>query len=114
MSLRPGIGADFIPEVASSLMQHEIDTEDVPSVLRHGRSIYPLGRYLKGKLREQLGRAKEAPNSVKLKMEKEMQPMRTFAFENSLPLKKVVKDAYHGETLQAEKRYALKRKKGSI
>jgi len=114
MSLRPGIGADFIPEVASSLMQHEIDTEDVPNVLRHGRSVYPLGRYLKGKLREHLGRAKEVPDSVKSKMDQEMQPMRAYAFANSLRLKDVVKEAYHGQTLQAEKRFALKRKRGSI
>jgi len=114
MSLRPGIGADFIPEVASSLMQHEIDTEDVPNVLRHGRAVYPLGRYLKGKLREHLGREKEVPTSVKNKMDQEMQPMRAYAFANSLRLKDVVKEAYHGQTLQAEKRFALKRKKGSI
>lgn len=114
MSLRPGIGADFIPEVASSLMQHEIDTEDVPNVLRHGRAVYPLGRYLKGKLREHLGRAKEVPNSVKQKISEEMQPLRALAFASSRPLKEVVREAYHGQTLQAEKRYALKRKRGSI
>lgn len=114
MSLRPGIGADFIPEVASSLLTHEIESEDVPSALRHGRAVYPLGRYLKAKLREHMGHAKEVPQSVKDKMAEEMRPMREIAFLESRPLKEVVKEAYHGQTLQAEKRYALKRKRGSI
>lgn len=58
MSLRPGIGAGAIPEIASAVLSEvggrEVDrTGDVPDMLRHGRGSYPLGRYLRRLLREQ-------------------------------------------------------------
>jgi len=57
MSLRPGIGANAISDVADALQnRHGWDsigiTGDVPSVLRHGSRTMPLGRYLRRKLRE--------------------------------------------------------------
>lgn len=57
MSLRPGIGAVAINDVAAALQnRHGWDeigrTGDVPQVLQHGQTTYPLGRYLRRKLRE--------------------------------------------------------------
>lgn len=59
MSLRPGIGAVSIPEIAEALRsRHGWDeisrTGDVPAVLSHGNKKLPLGRYLRKKLREQM------------------------------------------------------------
>lgn len=59
MSLRPGIGANAMSQVALALQNkhgwNEISrTGDVPSVLRHGAGRYPLGRYLRRKLRERM------------------------------------------------------------
>ena len=56
MSLRPGIGAVAIPQIADSLRHPAGEREiarlcDVPDVLRHGPTLYPLGRYLRAKLR---------------------------------------------------------------
>lgn len=53
MSLRPGIGADAMHDVASTVLEFNlVETQgDVPSALRHGKRIMPLGRYLRRHLR---------------------------------------------------------------
>lgn len=60
MSLRPGIGALAIGQIqealaASSGIRHLVSTGDVPGMLKHGQSSYPLGPYLRGKLRQAFG-----------------------------------------------------------
>jgi len=62
MSLKPGIGAGFMPEVASALLSHNLDTlTDVPTSLAHGKYVRPLGRYLTRQLRMHMGRMPDAP-----------------------------------------------------
>lgn len=67
MSLRPGIGAAAMADVARSL-QSDVGLDevslvgDVPSALRHGRKMLPLGRYLRRVIRGELGFAsKDTP-----------------------------------------------------
>lgn len=60
MSRMPGIGATAIPKLSQMLSVplglKEIDTlGDVPTSLKHGNSQLPLGRYLRQKLRDDLG-----------------------------------------------------------
>lgn len=71
MSLRPGIGANFVPEIASTLMQFNLDTTqaDVPVSLRHGSRMLPLGRYMRRKIREQIGKEGTAPKDAKTEIE---------------------------------------------
>lgn len=59
MSLKPGIGAIAMPELidflSSDMGRTLIDQSgDVPTALRHGGKMLPLGRYLRRKLREAL------------------------------------------------------------
>lgn len=68
MSLRPGIGRSAIVDVARSLSTDSgLDAIaerllDVPSVLRHGKRLLPIGRYLKRELRGEMGFAsKDTP-----------------------------------------------------
>jgi len=51
MSLRPGIGATAIKEIAAACTLHNLT---VPVGLRHGSKILPLGRYLRRKIAEKL------------------------------------------------------------
>lgn len=68
MSNRPGIGADFMHEVASTLLEFDTDQmEDVPTALSHGKRILPLGTYLRKKLRKAIGRDEKAPISIREK-----------------------------------------------
>lgn len=81
MSLRPGIGAPAIAvlgEAYSDPAAAEALTKDgdVPSVLKHGVSSYPLGRYLRSKLRQEIGMSDgEAPDDWSVKASEEMRVM---------------------------------------
>jgi len=60
MSLRPGIGAGAIPAIGGALNSSAGAlllgrTGDVPLSLSHGKQSLPLGRYLRRKLREEIG-----------------------------------------------------------
>lgn len=60
MSLRPGIGAVAVGAIADALQskwgQAEVnDQGDVPSVLRSSGRVLPLGRYMRGKIRDAIG-----------------------------------------------------------
>lgn len=85
MSNRPGLGADAMPEVASALMMqnHDEDMADAPSALRHGKKLWPLGRYLQQQLRMHLGKEKQAPQAVIDKISAEMLPLRIAARNDS-------------------------------
>lgn len=74
MSTRPGLGYDALHEVASTLMQFNLDErDDVPSSLQHGKKILPLGRYLRQNLRLMVGKEKNAPSSTVAKAQEKMQ-----------------------------------------
>lgn len=85
MSNRPGIGAHAMHDVADVLLTYDLEEklEDVPCRLRHGTAMYPLGRYLRGKLRNYIGREDEAPASLMEKYRQEMSELQKEAFENS-------------------------------
>lgn len=60
MSLRPGIGASAMRDIATVLTSKDGVSllhrdQDVPYSLQHGRRLLPLGRYLRGVLREKCG-----------------------------------------------------------
>lgn len=84
-SNRPGIGMDAMHEVANVLLQYDLekDMEDVPARLRHGTAMYPLGRYLRGKLRELIGRENVTPPEALEKLREEMSELQKTAFESS-------------------------------
>lgn len=58
MSLKPGIGQSAMHDVAHVIMQLGLDSseDDVPSSLRRGSTIAPLGRYLTTQLRKMTGK----------------------------------------------------------
>lgn len=115
MSLRPGIGAYAMDEMASQVMKYDLESlGDVPTALDHGRKTMPLGRYLTKRLRERTGRDAAVPQAKVQKMAEAMQPLRQFAFDNSLPLSKVVQEALKPQTDQAERRHRFYRKKGVL
>lgn len=81
MSLKPGIGAGFAPEIASTVMQHGLDQAvDVPRALGgQGRRILPLGRYLTREVRKHVGMAPQTPQATLEAIQQEMQPLREAA-----------------------------------
>lgn len=103
MSLRPGIGVDAMWDVASEMMRYNLDMRpDVPSALAHGRSERPLGRYLRGKLREMVGKEKGAPDETLEAIKAELLPLREAAFNSSTSFKDAVVRAGDGRVAQIE------------
>jgi len=91
-SLRPGIGADMMWEVADSLLRFNLVDRmaDVPSALRIGSRLMPIGSYLQRKLRVYVGRSPEAPEETLKAIKEELRPLREAAFDNSRSFKKEV------------------------
>lgn len=72
MSNRPGIGCggdSTIIDQLSDFLTTDVgskecaDLQDIPRVLRHGKKIYPLGRYLRRRLREKIAWPELGKNS---------------------------------------------------
>lgn len=78
MSLKPGIGANAMDEVAKAIKSNNyaMTLEDVPPMLRHGLSKLPLGRYLRRTLRDKIGRSKDTPPEVLQNLVKELHELR--------------------------------------
>jgi len=112
MSLRPGIGADITWEIASAILPHLDETQDVPSILRHGKSILPLGRYLTKLLRARCGRDTSTPKVKLDEMEAKLLPLRQYAFTNSKSFKTTILEENEGQRINVEAREKRKRKKG--
>lgn len=83
-SNRPGIGFHAMHDVASELMRLDLDASqaDVPSALRHGSRLLPLGRYLTHKLREMVGKDGKAPPEVLAERAKKMQALQYDSIRN--------------------------------
>lgn len=77
MSRRPGIGAFAVPRIHECVVDLQRSAGlrnllDVPTALRAGGQMRPLGRYLVGKLREADGRDPRTPPAVKEEKAREM------------------------------------------
>lgn len=77
MSLKPGLGTSAMHDLADQVMRFNLDETqgDVPSSLRHGAKILPLGRYLRRKLRTYVGKDEKAPESTLAEMAEEVRAM---------------------------------------
>lgn len=117
MSLRPGIGHDFMHEVASSFLQYETAFQaasaDVPSALRVGSRSQPIGRYLRRTLRKLVGRDVNAPKEA-LQENEEMQALRVLAFETSQPLKSVIINRYAQKILSTKAKAKIRKQGKSL
>lgn len=80
-SLKPGIGALNLDGLVNTLTtdfgaDYLIENGDVPTQLQHGAKKWPLGRYLRRKLRETLGfPEKGAPPEKLLEYKKTLQSL---------------------------------------
>jgi len=119
MSLKPGIGADFMHEVASTLLQFDIVDSaqgDVPSSLRHGTRTLPLGRYLTRRLRTLVGKEANAPEATIEARAEEMRPLQQAARSSSSApsLKHQVVEANKAKRLSQAAKLKLKKQRRTI
>lgn len=113
MSLRPGIGAGAMALLAQSLQSDAgLDqlnrTLDVPQYLQIGQRKIPLGRYLRKKLREEVGipediTADVLQHFIRLKQE-ELSSVREYSKKNSISFKDAFLKTIEGQILSIEGR----------
>lgn len=114
MSLKPGIGADFMHDVASTVLDYEhLWGDDVPSSLRHGNREKPLGRYLKAKLRQYTGRENDPEKALKEQQER-LRPMLEASIRNASGFKAEVVASHTQAARNKVSRSRLKKKDGNI
>jgi len=116
MSLRPGIGAGAMGEVARSVGNIPLARfgGDVPSALRHGGRIFPLGRYLRRRLRVECGRDPGAPEVTIEAIKEELRTVREFAFDNSLSFAEVASRVDDVRVAQLEGRMAIRERRNKV
>lgn len=116
MSLRPGIGLGMMHELASTLLQHKLDEKmiDVPLSLQHGKKQWPLGRYLRRKLRTFVDLPPETPYEVIQENQKEVQRLREIAWNDQRPLSEVYLESTLGKRIQIEARERRLKKRTTI
>jgi hypothetical protein len=104
MSLKPGIGHDMMHDLAHKLMDLNLDEKllDVPTTLAHGTSEYPLGRYLRKKLRKMIGRDEKTPEKSLEAYKEKLRPMRKAAFLASASFASEILEASKGRRIQIE------------
>lgn len=118
MSLKPGIGGDAMFEVADVVMRYDtVGSEgDVPSGLRHGKFVMPLGRYLQKRVRKLIGVDENAPQVVLDKIQAEVLPLRAAAraSEENPSWKSHLVESTRGRYEQFEARRRIFKRKGSL
>jgi len=109
MSLRPGIGADAMWDVASDLMASQFDRfmVDVPTSIGYGNLQLPIGRYLRRKLRRYVGRDEKVPEEVLQSMAEELRPLREAAFNSSRSFAQALVSESDGKRINFEARSKL-------
>lgn len=88
-SLRPGLGEGVCDDIASAILfATRGELSDIPNYLSHGKLRRPVGRYLRGKIRERLGIDKEtATRAAYERIDEEMSDVRAAAL-NAPPLQR--------------------------
>lgn len=115
-SLVPGLGANAMPEIASTLLEFNLEEReaDVPSALRHGSRVLPLGRYLRRKLRVEVGLPPDAPQATLDEAKERLRPLREAAFDASASFKETVIRAADGKVARMESLSLIRKKRGSL
>lgn len=121
MSLRPGIGALVMKDVAGAYTDHlTVDTfrtGSFPVVLAHGRKSQPLGRYLRSILRQELGYGRETTNDEKKSFHEKMRLVfedETYAAKKENRPISSFPELNKQKILMLESKYKMYDKKGSI
>jgi len=114
MSLRPGIGANALWNVASEIMRYSLEKRVLPGQLRHGDLKYPMGRYLRKKLGKMCGLDDEqmaAQTDLALSVAyEELSLVRKVAWATDKAVREVYAELNGGYEAKLEGRLKLKRR----
>lgn len=118
MSLRPGIGAGMMDEVASTWMSHDLGLAsgqpDVPSALAHGGRNLPLGRYLRRRLRVLVGMDPKSTQYSYDKSQEEVRSLQEAAKTGEKTLKELLIEAGTGRVASMTARQKIFKSKRNL
>lgn len=125
MSLRPGIGAWFMDDIADTLLTHDLEKsiDDVPKSIRTHGKIQPLGRYLVRRLRVRIGRDAGTPQRVLDDIQAQLSPVWAAAETMAGPLKTsdkaevvkhIIAEMFHGKQIQIDAKERRVQKRETI
>ena len=113
-SLKPGLGADAMPQVAKAIRDYDVEETDVPVALRHGSRQLPLGRYLRRRLRKELGRDEQVPLQTQIQKSVEMLEMFKASVANGTSLKKEYAQSVSGKVARIKGRSRVFKRRGTL
>lgn len=125
-SNRPGIGALFVDKIAKALPSEygalALVDDDVPSFIKYGASSHPIGKYLKRKVREALGRSSTTPDHIVQAYMKDAQDwLREYLQSHGSTIKRkdkhsiAYRERFRGSVNHVEAKYNLySNKRGSL
>lgn len=109
MSLKPGIGAEAMSVIAASIAKSDVAFKDAPFVLQMGKKKFPIGRYLRDRLRGQMDLPERLIEEAKKRfsLEKSEELLALFAAaqkddEKALSLKEVYLGSNQGRLWSVE------------
>lgn len=122
MSLRPGIGRDAMHDVASVLLDFNLEDAqaDVPSALRHGNRLLPLGRYLRRYLRTLVGMDEKISQKAFDEIEKPLLALYEVSISNAqaktgpVSVKELLLQKDEGKITQMTRRSKLFKKRNTL
>lgn len=127
MSRKPGIGAPSVPVIVDALTKDEgsiflVENMDVPDKLQMAGKQYPLGRYLKGLVREAYGFGSRKPTEeYKEKIGLQMSELQEVELQAAFDKKKnwsaahkMLIDERQQKILNIETKQNIYKKKGSL
>lgn len=118
-----GIGAPAVPFICDVLTTDAgcnsiIANGDVPTALKMGTRSLPLGRYLRSKIRKELGHDPKTPQELLLRLQEETAALITEALEKqenkSKSVKRILVDLNKQKVLNLETRLKIFSKKGDL
>lgn len=116
-----GLGAGALDNVADVIRSLDLDITqaDVPSALRHGNKLLPLGRYLRRRLRVLLGKSPDAPPETIAEFQKELQALREISWTSEetgkfVPVSELQEKANAQKLLNLENRQRIFKQRKSL
>lgn len=100
-------------ELASTWLQYDLHKTmiDVPVSLAYENNYqWPLGRFLRRKLRTYIGRSPNAPQEVLQLQKEELQTMRETAWSNQASLTATILEKSLGKRIQIEAKHRRKKR----
>lgn len=124
MSLKPGIGGNTIPKFLDMLAtpagcDNMVETQDVPGGLVHEKKTFPLGRYLRKKIKDRIGAGQRDLQGSRTRYVQSMRDLSRLlvsgeSYGSNKSYGEMLTEKFKPKVISIEKRSKIFTKKGAI